>query len=255
MAANRTVTKIQNRGGKKTFSAAGKSCQNTTSKNSGEKFCRSGFLKMASSIGTTFRCSDCFNILVSDPESRWLVGHDSECIQRLVPCPFAQTFMGQYNECNERIKFKNLFRHCESKHGKMEVMKNGTSKTHKERMSRDIPFFTTWPVKIEAYGRVFITEAATKDQVFYQWVKLLGSPSEAEGFLFSLEYKGPGSTHVYFGKVAAIDDTMDNVISSGKSSSFGFRIFKNQFMEDWDGANTIATIDYSWSITVKKLDE
>ena len=36
MAANRTVTKIQNRGGKKTFSAAGKSRQNTTSKNSGE---------------------------------------------------------------------------------------------------------------------------------------------------------------------------------------------------------------------------
>ena len=134
-------------------------------------------------------------------------------------------------------------------------MKNGTTQTIKKRMWKDIPDgFTGRPLKIEAYGRVFITQAATKDQVFYQWVKLLGSPSEAEGFLFSLEYKGPGSTHVYFGKVAAIDDTMDNVISSGKSSSIGFTIFKNQIMENCNDEN-YATLNYSWSITIKKLDE
>ena len=112
----------------------------------------------------------------------------------------------------------------------------------------EISYYSTLPVKIEAYGRVFITESVTKHQVYYQWVKLLGTPTEAEGFIFSLEYQGSRSTHAYFGNVASINDTVDDVISSGKSSSIGFRIFKNQFMEG-------NTINYSWSITIKKLDE
>ena len=136
----------------------------------------------------------------------------------------------------------------------MKVIENGTTQTIKKRMWKDIPRFKVRPLKIEAYGRVFITQAATNDQVFYQWVKLLGSPSEAKDFLFNLDYKGPVSTHVYFGKVASIDDTMEDVISSGKSSSIGFTIFKNQFMENCNDEN-YATLNYSWSITIKKLDE
>ena len=167
--------------------------------------------------------------------------------ERLVPCPFAHIFF-----CHERIKFKNLLRHCDEK---MKVIENGTTQTIKKRMWKDIPDgFTGRPLKIEAYGRVFITQAATKDQVFYQWVKLLGSPSEAKDFLFCLEFKGPRCTNAFFGEVASIDDTMDDVISSGKSSSIGFTMFKNQFMENCNDEN-YATLNYSWSITIKKLVE
>ena len=87
--------------------------------------------------------------------------------ERLVPCPFA--IIGHFNHlpCHERIKFKNLMPHCESNHRKMAVMMNGTTQTLKKRMWKDNPRFAGWPLKIEAYGRVFITQAATKDQVFY----------------------------------------------------------------------------------------
>ena len=174
--------------------------------------------------------------------------------ERLVPCPFAHSLL----PCHERIKFKYLMPHCESNHVKVAVMKNGTTQTINKPLWKDNPRFDEWlcgwPVKIEAYGRVFITQAATKDQVFYQWVKLLGSPSEAKDFLFCLKYKGPRSTHAFFGEVSAIDDTIDDVISSGKSSSIGFTIFKNQFMENCNYEN-YATLNYSWSITIKKLDE
>ena len=77
---------------------------------------------------------------------------------------------------------------------------------------------------------------------------------EAKDFIFCLEYKGPRCTNAFFGEVASIDDTMDDVISSGKFSSIGFTIFKNQFMENCNDEN-YATLNYSWSITIKKLDE
>ena len=221
---------------------------------------------MAFSIGSATiemisRCNHCSGLVrqIEDPSSGIVLetfddGHDSDCIQRLVPCPFAYAFLGWGGECNEKFKFRNLLRDCESKHGKMAVMKNGTTKTIEENLSREISYYSTLPVKIEAYGRVFITESVTKHQVYYQWVKLLGSPTEAEGFIFSLEYQGSRSTHAYFGNVASINDTVDDVISSGKSSSIGFTIFKNQFMENCNDEN-YATLNYSWSITIKKLDE
>ena len=192
-------------------------------------------------IDWTFQCNHCSGI----------VSHNSDCTLRLVPCPFAYAFLGWGHQCDERFMFKNLLRDCEAKHGTIEVMENGITKDTKFSiygLRSDFKDYSTTPVKIEAYGRVFITESVTMEGVYYQWVKLLGSPSEAKGFIFSLEYQGPKSTHVFLSEVAAIDDTVDDVISSGKSSSIGFRIFKNQFMNG-------NTISYSWSITVKRIDE
>ena len=108
--------------------------------------------------------------------------------------------------------------------------------------------YSILPVKIKAYGKVFITSSCTLDGIYYQWVKLLGSPSEAKDFLFSLEYKGPKCTHVFLGEVASINETLDEMISSGKCSSIGFTTFKNQFMEG-------NTSKYHWSITVKRFGE
>ena len=57
--------------------------------------------------------------------------------------------------------------------------------------------------KIEAFGKVFLTMATTKNGIMYDWVQLLGSPSEAEEFIFNVEYQGPKCTHAFFGEVAS----------------------------------------------------
>ena len=149
--------------------------------------------------------------------------------------------------CYESFKFANFLRDFESSHGKLPVMENGASVT---RGLFSNNYFAFGGVKIEAYGRVFITSSFTMDGVYYEWVKLLGTPSEAKDFIFSLEYKGSGSTHVYLGKVASIDETLTEVLLDAKCSSIGFEVFKRQFL--FMEGNTSM---YHWSITVKRLGE
>ena len=125
----------------------------------------------------------------------------SDCTQRLVPCPYAYP----NKPCDERFKFANLLRDLKSKHGKIFVMENGASKTTNGTLTKSgLSQYSILPVKIKAYGKVFITSSCTLDGIYYQWVKLLGSPSEAKDFLFSLEYKGPKCTHVFLGEVASM---------------------------------------------------
>ena len=160
----------------------------------------------------TFQCDDC-----SGENS-----HDSDCDQRLVPCPFAYP----NHPCRERFTFMNLFRDFEMKHGQIGVMKNGATKKNSNN----------FPVKIEAFGRVFITTSMTRKGVYYQWVKLVGSASEAKDFVFSLECKGSKTTHTFMGEVASIDDnTVKKVISSGTCVSFECVLYFS-----------------SWSITIKR---
>ena len=162
----------------------------------------------------TFQCNDC-----SGENS-----HDSDCDQRLVPCPYAYPSY----PCRERFTFMNLLRDLEMKHGQIEVMENGATKQ----------ISVYFPVKIEAFGRVFITTSMTRKGVYYQWVKLVGSASEAKDFVFSLECKGSKTTHTFMGDVASIDDTTEEVISSDKCSSIECLLFDVQFS--------------AWSITIKR---
>ena len=82
----------------------------------------------------------------------------------------------------------------------------------------------------QAFGKIFISSAESKNGVLYEWLQLLGPTEEAEKFIFCLEYEGECSTHAFFGKVSSIDETQDAIIASGKCSSIGFETFKTQFM-------------------------
>ena len=78
---------------------------------------------------------------------------------------------------------------------------------------------------------------------------MLGSPTEAKDFFFSLEYKGPKTTHAFLGEAASIDETLNAVISE-KSSSIAFQSFYKQFVE-----RGIDFKKFSGRITFKKLSE
>ena len=109
--------------------------------------------------------------------------------------------------------------------------------------------------KIEAFGRVFHTFAETKNGTLFEYVVLLGSPSEAEEFIFNVEYKGPKCTHAFFGEVASAEETFDSIVSSGKCSTINFEVFKTQFMEDFTDSEPGDSCKYSYANTIKKLNE
>ena len=108
---------------------------------------------------------------------------------------------------------------------------------------------------IEAFGQTFITFAETKNGTLFEYVQLLGSPSEAEEFIFNVEYKGPKCTHAFFGEVASDDETFNDIVSSGKCSTINFEVFKTQFMEDFTDSESGDSCRYSYAITIKKLNE
>ena len=75
--------------------------------------------------------------------------------------------------------------------------------------------------------------------------------SEAQDFLFNVGYKGPESTHSYFGRVASIDETFNSIISRGKCSTISSEAFKTQFIVY---NREKKTCECSYAVTIKKLD-
>ena len=175
--------------------------------------------------------------------------HKSECARagRVVPCILAN-YDGS-KKCSLKTRYEDILLHYDSVHRRMPIIENGETRTGGNRMKSDVTdHYAIWPKKTEAYGRVFIRSAIARNGVFYEWIQLLGSPSDAKEFIYSLEYKGPKSTHVYLGEVASIDDNLETIIATGKCSSIGFESFKYQFMD----ANTTK---HTSCITIKKHDE
>ena len=192
-----------------------------------------------------FKCQYCKESFISEA----ITVHESECTQRLVPCPY----MIIKNGCSRMVKFQDVLAHCESLHGKINGAMNGSTESVEfNGTSLTIKGFHRLAWKIEAFGKVFLTSAKTKNGTMYEWVQLLGPPSESKDFVFNVEYKGPECTHAFFGKVAPIDETFNSIISSGKCSTVNSEVFMTQFMENDIDSNSCG---YSFTITIKKLDE
>ena len=190
-----------------------------------------------------FKCRHCFESFAREDFNV----HESGCDQRLVPCLVAD--YNEPNKCSLMVKLVDILPHFESTHQKISVNRSGVTYKSKGHCSKsNLTNFTLSPSKIVAYGKIFIRSAVTRDGVLYAWVKLIGSPSEAKEFMFSLEYTGSRSTHVYMGDVASVDESLDSIITSGKCSAIGFESFKHQFMKG-------NTSKFSSSVTVKKIDD
>jgi len=186
-----------------------------------------------------FKCQFCMEGFTSGA----ITCHEIECTKRLVMCP--------HKKCGKMVKFQDVLSHYDSRHYKIYEVKSGSNQV--ASYDGDIEWYRInfrFARKIEAFGKVFLCMSTIKDGIMYDWVQLLGLPSEAEDFVFSLEYKGPKTTLAFFGQVASIDETFNTVISRGKCSTNGSEVFNAQFMVDKK-----KSCEYSYVITIKKLDE
>ena len=186
-----------------------------------------------------FKCQFCMESFTSGA----ITCHEIECTQRLVMCPF--------DICGKMVKFQDVLSHYDSAHDKIYKVTSGSNQmiSYNGLKASNVNYCRN-AEKIEAFGKVFLSMSTVKDGIMYDWVQLLGLPSEAADFVFSLEYKGPKTTLAFFGEVASIDETLDLIISRGKCSTIGSEVFKTQFMVDKK-----KTCEYSYVITIKNLDE
>ena len=196
-----------------------------------------------------FKCRHCSGTFIRGD----INNHESGCDQRLVPCPNSN-FIGPL-KCNEMVELDKIWVHCVSIHNPVAVFRNGEnciatvepSNNGTKSTKLSLLNYCLTPMMIEAYGKVFMRCAVTKDGIYYDWVQLVGPSSEAQNFMFSLEYKGPKSTNVYMGEVAAIDESLEVIIASGKCNCLPFGHFKKQFLEE--------DLSYTSSVTIKKIGE
>ena len=186
-----------------------------------------------------FKCQFCKGSFTSDA----ITFHEIKCTQRLVTCPYVTCG----TTCGKMVKFQDVLSHYDS-HWKIYGNDNGSN--HFDILSSNFGDFFRPARKIEAFGKVFLTMSTTKNGIMYDWVQLLGLPSEAQDFLFNVEYKGPESTHSYLGRVASIDETFNSIISRGKCSTISSEAFKTQFIVATD-ANKV---ECAYTVTIKKLD-
>ena len=194
---------------------------------------------------TLFKCCHCHEKFTKDK----ITQHEQECTRRWVPCPFvgSKSSGGTPTRCPVIVPLQNVIQHYESEHVKITNGRNGANNVT-SGTSRNHLCMT--PLKFEAFGKVFITTSmVTINGILHNWVQVIGSPEEAKGFIFSLEYKGPKTTNVFLGQVASISETFPFIIENGKSFSIALQSFKKQFLEGLIGCK------YSWSITVKKSVE
>ena len=219
------------------------SCKKKISKNADKM--TEALLKMKT---MKFKCQFCRERFTSVA----ITFHVTECTQRLVPCPYVDNKDG----CTSMVKFQDVLTHCESGHkSNKKVIKseNGSLRevTYNGLLSTINRIFRSLR-KIEAYGKVFLNSAVVRNGIWYDYVQLLGLPSEAKDFIFSVEYHGTRCTHVFFGEVSSIDEDINSIILSGKCSTIGFQAFKTQFLKD---DLERERCKYSYTITIKKLED
>ena len=180
--------------------------------------------------------------------------HESECIYRLVPCPFDA--IADDSDCRIKVTFQKVIQHYENQHlyksdevlpnlANIALSKINTWNMNKLALSGDDCFID--PQKCTLNNQTFLFAQKTDDKVVYKWVYILGSPTEAKNFSYTLKLIGRESEISFKGKVAAIDESFDTLLESGKCFAIPHRVLKAQFVDEDN--------NYEYSLEIQNLKE
>ena len=103
------------------------------------------------------------------------------------------------------------------------------------------------PDRCTLNNQTFLFAHKTADKVVYKWVYILGSPTEAKNFSYTLKLIGRKSELSFKGKVAAIDETYDTLFESGKCFAIPHKALKAQFVDEDN--------NYQYSLEIQNLKE
>ena len=167
--------------------------------------------------------------------------HESECIYRSVPCPVGleRAFGGSV------VTFQDVVQILEkSKEG----VADGEMKIFK--VSEDwLCGNDGWhiPIRYGVNQRMFILCGFVKDGTMYRWIHIIGTRNEAKHFSYTYKHVGENSTNTFEGKVAAIDDTFEDIFAAGKCFAYPHKAFVSQFVDE--------NLEFKVSLKIRNLKE
>ena len=176
---------------------------------------------------TRFKCKNtnggCQELL----EKEAMISHEVECVYRLVNCPSPA--------CETKVPFHQLIQHMETnKHYSRKLASMDV--THgpiPEQMFKDGEF-SCQPCMIEYETNLLFITSQAKYGIFYQWIHFLGSPTEAEKYTYTLEYKDVTNSVMnmtYTGKVVSVDESRKTIQENSNCFSVAYGFFKAYFID------------------------
>ena len=177
---------------------------------------------------TRFKCKNtnggCGKFLAKDA----MISHEVDCIYRLVNCP--------QPKCETKVPFRELIQHMKTKHYTRKLawwLEDVIHGPIPEHLLKDGEFCYQ-PCMIEYEKNLFFITSQAKNGVFYQWIHFLGSPTEAEKYAYTLEYKDVTNSvrnMTYTGKVVSVDESRKTIQENYNCFSVAYGFFKAHFID------------------------
>ena len=202
--------------------------------------------KLLSVVGMKYNCVNAKNGCQEVLAETALEGHESECIYRLVQC----LKNALPSSCAEIVAFRDVIQHFE-----------GHKKVALKELKLEVKYAANWnfdlslngencfadPIKFSLNNQTFLLLHKTQEKIVYFWVYMLGSPNEAKHFSYTLKLFGPKTTLTIDGKVAAIDESFDTLLESGKCFAHPHKTFIPQVVDE--------NRKYEYSLEIRNLKE
>ena len=195
--------------------------------------------KLLSVEGLKFNCINKKNGCQEAFTENALGEHESECIYRQVPCLFKGN-----GPCDFKPAFHNVIQHYENQHGEIPV--HDLSKIVTARNAGN------WCLsKCTFNNQTFLFCEKDDDtmNVEYNWVYILGSPSEAKHYAYTLKCFKKETKISFEGKVAAIDVPFETLLKTGKC--FVIPAVQWALFEDENGEIE----EFKYSLEIRNLKE
>ena len=199
--------------------------------------------------GMKFNCINAKNGCQETFFENGLGNHESECIFRQVSCLGNALWK---TGCNNEIIFRDVIQHYENQHLKTRkpLVSIDVSKIEQIRLNelglsgRDC--FRD-PSMIILNNQTFLLNEKTIDKLIYKWVYILGSPSEAKHYSYTLKLAGKETEITFKGKVASIDESFDTLFEAGKCFAIPHKALIAQLVDE--------DKKYEYSLEIRNLKE
>ena len=193
--------------------------------------------KLLNVEGLKFKCVNTKNGCQEAFAENGLKDHEPECIYRQVPCLYSL-----FGRCDYKPAFHNVIQHFESQQcTKEEIPVQDLSKIV---MEKDLMYRVS---KCTFDNQTFLICHKFAHKTEYKWVYIIGSPSEAKHYAYTLKLIGKETKISFEGKVAAIDEPFGTLLESGKCFGIPRALFRSQFLNagGW----------YDYSLEIRNLKE
>ena len=139
-------------------------------------------------------------------------------------------------KCDSKVQFQSTITHFEDHKGfKYKEVKDFRLNT-KIRYNYGYCYKYSdsyWPPeKVKLHNDTFLSTVKIEDKIVYMWVYILGSPKKAQKYSYTLKLFGSKATTTFEGKVAAIDETFEDLCDAGKCYGVPFKLFESQVVDE-----------------------